>query len=286
MIHRAYRSGLKIALRRWPVVIILFLASLAAALSFGAAAWSWLSLALDKSLATRSLLNDLSVQVFIDLFIHHGESFLMLLAGGIVMTVGFISLGAWLNAITVAAVCEEEPLSASVARGSRTYPTYLGLAVVVNLLHAAAITASALLDRTLMHWAAESTSEITGYAVAALSAIFGGLAVLFFATAHDHARIRVTNTDAGVIRALGWAFAFVLRRQRRTFPLAVLLLATSIASWVIYQTVAWFIPARSALGVASSLLWGEVLLLVRMFIRVWWFAAETHLQRATERSAF
>ena len=51
---RAYIRGFALALRRWPMVLVLFLASLLAGLSFAAAAWSWLSLALGSSLATRT----------------------------------------------------------------------------------------------------------------------------------------------------------------------------------------------------------------------------------------
>jgi hypothetical protein len=284
--RRAYYSGLAAALHCWPIVLVLFLASFTSALAFGAAAWSWLSLALDNSLATRSLLSNLSAQVFIDLFIHHRESFLMLLASGVVMAAGFVLLGAWLNAIAVAAVTAAGSFSACVVRAFRTYPTYLGLTAVVSLLHLAAIGASLLLDRGLMRWAAESASEMTPYWIAALSTTFGGLGVLFFATVHDHARIRATSTDAGVWRALGWAFAFVIERERRALPLAAALLASSVLPWLVYQSIASLIPTHSAFGVTLSLLWGQVLLLVRMFVRVWWLAAETQLQRATEPAGY
>lgn len=284
--RRAYCSGLAVALRCWPIVLVLFLASLASALAFGAAAWSWLSLSLDKSLATRSLLSNLSAQVFIDLFIHHRESFLMLVAAGVVMAAGFVLLGAWLNAIAVAAVGAEGSLSACVARGYRTYPTYLGLTAVVSFLHLAVIAASLLLGRGLMRWTAESAAEMTPYGMAALSAAFGCLGVLLFTTVHDHARIRATNTGAGVWRALGWAFAFVLRRERRALPLAAALFASGLLPWLVYQGVAALIPTPSAFGVGLSLLWGQILLLVRMFVRVWWFAAGTRLQRAAERAGY
>ncbi len=74
----AFVQGLRTAVQRWPIVLLLFLASVASALSFTAAAWSWLSLALDSSVATRTLLTDLDVNVFIDLFVQHGESLRML----------------------------------------------------------------------------------------------------------------------------------------------------------------------------------------------------------------
>ena len=62
---QAYALGLRAALRRWPVVVVLFLANLAAGVGFTAATWWWLSWSLDASLATRTLLADLDLNVFV-----------------------------------------------------------------------------------------------------------------------------------------------------------------------------------------------------------------------------
>ena len=279
---RAYVAGLRAALYRWPVVLVLFLASLASGLSVAAAAWSWLSLALGKSLATRSLLAHLDAQVFIDLFAHHGESFQGLLIAAVVMALFFALVGVWLNAVAVVAVGEQSALSDCLVSGFAIYPTYLGLWALVNLLNVATVAALVFASRGLVRWTAESASEMTFYWIIGASTIIGLLLLLFFTAVHDHARIRSAATGAGAVRALGWAFAFVGRREARALPLAVLLLASSFSLWAVYQTVGMLITANSAFGVTLSLLWGEVLLLGRMGLRVWWFAAETELQLGRE----
>jgi hypothetical protein len=117
--------------------------------------------------------------------------------------------------------------------------------------------------------------------------VLAGVAVvLFLATVHDHARIRIATKGVGPLRAFGWAVGFVGRREGQALPLVLLLLISSLMIWVVYRSVGLLIATDSASGVALSLLWGELLLLVRMFLRVWWFAAETYLQQAGERAAY
>lgn len=280
---RAYICGFVRAARRWPVVLILFLGSLVAGLSFAAAAWVWLSVALGKSLATRSLLTDLNVQVFIDLFVHHGESLRMLGLAGFVLAVLFACLGVWLNAIAITAVGSEHSTPECLVRGVQLYPTFLGLWALTNVCMLGSALALVLVGRLLTRWTAESASEMTFYYVIAGSVLMGALLWLFFATVHDHARVRSRAAGAGAVRAFGWALMYVGRWRERALPLAVLLCGSSVMVWAAYQGVSHFVAADSALGVAISLLWGEILLLARMFLRVWWFAAETHLQQGSER---
>jgi hypothetical protein len=282
---RAYIYGFALALRRWPVVLVLFLASLLAGLSFTAAAWSWLSLGLGSSLATRSLLTDLNVQVFIDLFIYHCEGLQMLLLTGLALLVVFVLLGVWLNAAAVASAGEEISAPKCLLRGLQLYPTYLGLWVLSNGCIVVSATLVFLCGRWLMRWTAESAVEMTLYWIVAGGALVGALLWLFFATVHDHARIRSRAAEVGAVRAFGWALAYVGHRQRRALPLAALLLGTSVGLWAVYQGVSRSIAAESAFGVTLSLLLGEALLFARMFLRVWWFGAETHLQQGREGAA-
>ena len=79
-------SGARIAARCWWAGLTLFLANLVFGLFFTAASWHWLSGALGASLATRTLLTHLDMNVFVDLFIHHGESLRMLAVGGAMIT--------------------------------------------------------------------------------------------------------------------------------------------------------------------------------------------------------
>ncbi|MFI5397330.1 MAG: hypothetical protein ACHQ9S_17470 [Candidatus Binatia bacterium] len=283
---QAYLSGFRAALRRWPVVLILFLAGLVAGLGFSAATWSWLSLSLDRSLATRSLLTDLDVQVFIDLVVHHGEGLQMLLVAGTILMTFFALLGVWLNAIAVTAVGEETSLADCLARSFRAYPTYVCLWALVNALYVATVIVLFVVGRGLTRWEAESPSEMTFYWIVGACVLTGVLVVLLLATIHDHARIHIARRGAGALRAFGWAAVFVGRREGRALPLVLLLVSSSLVIWMVYRSVGSVMATNTALGVALSLLWGELLLLVRMFLRVWWFAAETHLQQARERAAY
>jgi hypothetical protein len=282
---RAYVRGFALALRRWPLVLLLFLASLLAGLSFTAAAWAWLAVALGSSLATRTLLTDLNVQIFIDLCIHHRESFKMLLLAGSMLAAAFVALGVWLNAAAIASVGEEISTANCLLRGLRLYPTYLGLWVLGNGCMLVSAVVLFLSCRCLARWTAESAAEMAPYWIVAGGALVGALVWVFFATVHDHARIRSRTVGAGAVRAFGWALAYVARRQSRALPLAALLLGTSAALWATYHSLNRYLATNSALGVALSLLSGEALLLARMFLRVWWFGAETHLQRGREGGA-
>jgi hypothetical protein len=282
----ALRSGVAVACRCWPIVGILFAVSFASALIFGAVAWSWLSVSLGKSLATRTLLTDLDAQVFIDLFVHHREGFALLLVSAALLAACCWLLGVWLNAVAVAAVARDVSWLECPLQGCRAYPTYLCLCATVNVIQAAALVALFLLGRALTRWTADSTSEMTFYWISGGAALVGALAVFFFATVHDHARIRVARTGAGALRALGWAFGFVGRREGRALLLALVLLCGSLLIWLLYQGVSSCIRTDSALRVALSLLWGEALLLTRTFVRVWWFASTAQLQAAAERPAY
>jgi hypothetical protein len=282
---RAYIRGFALALHRWPMVVALFVASLLAGLGFAAAAWSWLSLALGSSLATRTLLTDLNVEVFIDLFIHHHESLWVLLLAGLVLAVAFALLGVWLNAAAIVSVGEERSTASCLLRGLQLYPTYLGLWALSNGGMVASALAVFLSARWLTRWAAESAVEMTFYWMVAGGAVISALSWLFLATVHDHARIRSQAAGVGAMRAFGWALLYVGRRQGRALPLAVLLLGTSVALWAVYQGLSHYLATNSTFGVTVSLLSGEALLLARMFLRVWWFGAETHLQEGTEGAA-
>jgi hypothetical protein len=274
----AYVAGWHTALRQRPLVLVLFVANLVFGVLFAATAGSWLSLALDASLATRTLLTDVDLNVFVDLFVHHGGGLRMLLIGGGALAGLFALLGIWTSAVTVAAVGEPRRLAGCLHRGLELYPRYFRLWVITMLLDAASITAAVLISRGLTRWTAESAAELTYYWCVAAGASVGAALLLVLTTVHDHARIRCARADIGAARAYMWAFGFVCRREARAAPLAMLLLATGFAVWVVYQTVGMLIVPASAFGLTLSLLWGEMLLLGRMLLRVWFFAAETALQ--------
>ena len=276
--RRSYASGFGIALRRWPAVLVLFLANLLAGLTFTAASWLWLNVALDRSLATRTLLTDLDMNVFVDLFVHHGESFRTLCYGAAGAGALFILLGVWLNAVAIVAVCDQAALRDWLHRGLDLYPTYLGLWLATAVLNAIGLGAVFVVGRALTHWTALSTSEMTLYWIGGIGAALAATLLIFSATVHDHARIHSAATGAGAARAYAWAFGFVARREKRAVPLTLLLVATGLVVWVAYQTLGMVIRTGSAPGLTVSLLWGQALLLWRMLLRVWTFAVAADLQ--------
>jgi hypothetical protein len=278
MMVQAFAFGFFAALRRWPVVVVLFVANFLVGLCFTAAAWFWLIDALDNSLASRTLLTDLDWNVFVDLLVHHGQSLRMLLAGGVLLALPAVLLGIWLNATAVVAVGEDGTLGDCLRRGLSLYPTFFGLSLLSNVLSAAGIGSGLLLGWVLTRWTAESSSEPTSYVAAGAGALVAALLLVFLVTVHDHARVRSTASGSGAFRAYAWALSFVGRREWRALPLALMLLSMSFVLWVVYQTVGMLVPATSPHGIAVSLLWGEALLLARMLLRVWSFGAATELQ--------
>jgi hypothetical protein len=275
---QAFGLGLLAALRRWPIVVLLFVANLAVGLCFAGAAWTWLYESLDRSLATRTLLTDLDWNVFVDLLAHHGQSLRMLLVGGVLLALPAVLLSIWLNAATVVAVGEDGNLGDCLRRGLSLYPTFFRLSLLSNVLSAAGVGCAVLLGRGLTRWTAESASELTPYLAGGTGVLVGALLLVFLVTVHDHARVRSTARGAGAMTAYGWALVFVARREWRALPLALALLCIGFTVWVAYQTVGMLLPANSAHGVVLSLLWGQTLLLARMLLRVWTFAATTELQ--------
>jgi len=276
--RQAFGLGLLAALRRWPVVIVLFIANLAVGLCFTGAAWSWLSESLDNSLASRTLLTDLDWNVFVDLVAHHGHSLHMLLAAGVVLAIPTLLLGIWLNAAAVVAVGEDGSLGDCLRRGLTLFPRFLRLSVLSNLLSAAGIGTAILVARWLTRWTADSTSELTFYVIVGTGTVLTAALLVFLVAVHDHARVRSTARGTGAVSAYIWALLFVTRREWRALPLAVLLLGTGFVLWVVYQTVGMLVTTNSSHGIVLSLAWGEGLLFARMLLRVWSFAAATELQ--------
>ncbi len=271
-------AGLRVALQRWPAVLLLFVVNLAYGLIFTAASWSWLSLALGTSLATRTLHADLDANVFVDLFLHHGESLQLLLVSGGILAAMFALLGVWLNATAVAAVVEDGTLGRWMSRGAQLYGRFLRLWMLTGMLCVASAGATFFLARWLVRLSADSPVESTFYWVSAGGAALGAGLLLFWSTVHDHARIRVAATGAGAAPAYAWAVRFAVARERRAVPLAALWLAGGGVLWAIYQTVGMLIATTSGPELAVSLIWGEMLLVARMLLRVGLFAAENDLQ--------
>lgn len=280
--RRCYLRGYRSALRRWPLVLLLFVATVVPGLVFSAAAWSWLANALDKSLATRTLLTDLDMNVFVDLIGHHGESLRMLGLSGLLLLAVCWLVNVWLNAVTIIAVGDDLPLAAAAHRGVDLYLTFLGLDCLALFVDVLLLAATLAVGRWLTHWTADNPSEIAVYLFIGASALIAGALLLFFTATHDHARIHSAATGSSAAAAYVWAVAFVVSRERRALPLLAMLLATGGAGWVVYQAVGRLFVTTTTTAVLGSLLWGEALMLCRMFLRVWTFAAQTELQNLSD----
>jgi len=280
----AYFTGLRIALRRWPVVLILLFATVATGFAFAAMTWVWLSEALDSTLATRTLLTDLDMNVFIDLFAHHAEGFRMLVTGGATLAVIFALAGIWMNATAVVAVTSDHRAAECLRRGLSLYPTYLRLWIMMVLLNVGGAGGAFFFGRALTRWTAESANEASFYWALAAGTLIATALVIFFTTAHDHARVHCALTGKGAGRALVWALRFITVQERRALPLSVLLLATGLAAWMAYQAVAMLVRTDLTTGVLLSIVWGEALIVARMLLRIWAFGAAATLQAAEPRA--
>jgi hypothetical protein len=123
---------------------------------------------------------------------------------------------------------------------------------------------------------------MTFYAIVGASALVVGVLMLWLTAVHDHARIHCAATGTGAVPAYLWALRFVVSGERRAVPLLALLFVTGGAGWAVYQMVGILIATNWIPGVVVSLVWGQLLMLYRMFLRVWSLAAETELQSVNE----
>jgi hypothetical protein len=276
---RSYARGLGAATARWPLALMLWFVGMAFAAAFGWAISFWLVHALDGSLATRTLVNDLDPNVFVDLYFHHWEGLRMLLPIAVVLAIVYVILWAWLHGVVVHAVrSREAALTESFWRGLSLSPVYLRLLVVATLFLAVFSFAIGWGAWSARNYAAEgSTALIADLAIAAGVAAWW-IGYVFLTAVHDHARIRAAATGEGALAAYGWAWSFVARGGERAFLFALLLQASALVLWGAFELVTLRGSVAALLGVAWSFVWGELFLLARMWMRLWFFAAQSELQ--------
>jgi hypothetical protein len=275
---RAFRRGLRTAAGRWPVALALWLIGVVSGAGFALAAAFWLGDALDASLATKTLLRDLDPNVFVDLYFHHWEGLRMLLPFAILMAAGYLLLWVWLHGVVVVAVRWREATSrAAFRRGLETGPAYARLLLAAVLALAAFSTLVGGATWAGMRWAEGSSTALLGDSLIGGGVMLWSIGYVFLTAVHDHARIRVSATGERALAAYRWAWAFVLRGGERAFALALLLQLSAALLWAGFQLLSRRVPVGALLGVAWSFVWGELFLLVRMWVRVWFFAAQNEL---------
>jgi len=272
---RAYLTGARVAVARWPLITALWLFGLAFGVAFGLASAAWLADALDGSLATRTLLHHLDAQVLIDLWVHHREGLRVLLLLAAVLAVVHTALWWWLDGVVVAAVAPspESPWR----RGTALLPVIaalFGLALFVWLAWSAAVVGVAwALVRATRESPAAHVWEAIG--AGALGQWLGGTAWLI--AAHDHARLRAGLSGAGALAAYRWGLAFVAAGGERAFLLALALQASGLALWAVYQLIGFALPLTELIGLTGSLIWGQLFLWLRTGVRLWSLAAQRQL---------
>ncbi len=276
--RRILQSSLQHLIRHWPVVVFLYAALLAPTLIFGAVAWARLQVALDRSLAGRTLLKDLDLNVFVDLFVHRKDAMVGIGIAASLIAAGALMVWIWLQASTIAAASDDESLSDALRRGSEVFPAFFRLWLIAVVVNVAIVALFYCVSRALLWLTAESVSELTPYWVVGACGLAAGLVLLLSMVVHDHARIHCVAAEVDAFAAYRWALRFCLRDERRTVQLALVAFGAGLALWSIYQGVAALVPTTATPGVVTSLLWGQALILARVAARFWYFAAAHEMQ--------
>lgn len=283
---RAYLLGAGAATRRWPLIVILWVITAAFGAGFALASGTWLAEALDGSLATRTLARAIDANVLVDLWYHHSEGLHMLLVLAIVMAVVHTVLWWWLHGVVVLSL-QRDPAERGGGPGESrgVWTGGLALAPVMAQLFAIALIVLSLFSATvggpaylLMRWTRSEPAAYIWYEIGGAALAVWLLGWVFLVAVHDQARLRAGRTGESALAAYRWAFTFVLHGGERAFPLACALQLTGLAFWLAYQAVAVSLPMTAILGLTGSLLWGEAFLLLRLWVRVWFFAAQNELQ--------
>jgi len=276
---RALLTGAAAAGRRWPLVLALWLFTIAFGVSFALAGAAWLTDALEGSLATRTLLHHIDVAVLIDLWTDHREGLSLLLVFAAVLGGMHVVLWWWLYGVVVAAL-QRPPGESGTAwgRGLALAPVMAQLfvlALVVLALFSAAVGVAAY---GLLRWTRADPSPFVWYEIGGGALAAWMIGFVFLAAVHDHARLRACRARQSAFGAYRWALGFVWHGGERAFLVACALQMSALALWLGYQAVGLTVPVTELLGLTGSLLWAEAYLLVRVWIRLWFFAAENELQ--------
>ena len=275
---RAYLDGARRAAARWPLVTILWLLGSLCGAAFALATAAWLSDALEGSLATRTLFREIDANVLVDLYYHHGEGLRMLGVVAALLAAIHTALWWWLHGVLVLALQPDDDREALWSRGLALTPLMVELFVIALVALAVFSAALAGPAYALLRWTRTDPSAFIWYRIGGTTLACWLLGVTFLVAVHDHARIRAVRAGDGAFAAYRWALAFVLRGGERAFPLALLLQVSSVALWAAYQVVGFSFPMTALLGLTGSLLWGAAFLWLRVWVRAWFFAAQTDLQ--------
>ncbi|MBX3027280.1 hypothetical protein KF840_20475 [bacterium] len=276
MTWSAYLGGFRAMLRRWPLVLALWLIGAAFGLAFALAAQAWLATALEGSLATRTLAHHLDPDVLVDLWYHHGEGLRMLGVVAAVLGVAHVALWWWLDGVIVASAVDAE--GEPWARGLALAPVMARLYGLALLLAASWSGAVAGPTWGLLRSTREHPGAYVWEAIGAAALALWLLGMLVLVAVHDQARLRAAVAGSSASGAYAWALRFVLRDGEATLRLALLLQLTALGILALSEasSLAW--PLHETIGLTATLLLGELFLLARTAMRVWFFTAQRRLQ--------
>ena len=185
----------------------------------------------------------------------------------------------WLHGVVITSLQGQSADGETVwQRGLALVPVMgrlFALALTILLLYSAAIGGGAY---ALLRATRSSPQALIWYQIGAVAAVVWLLGYIFLVAVHDQARLRAARHREGALPAYRWAFNFVLHGGERAFLLACALQISSVFMYLAYQAVSLNVPINYLLGLSGSLLWGEAFLWLRMWIRVWFFAAQNEIQ--------
>lgn len=277
----ALAVGWVAAIRRWPIALLLWAVGAGCGLAFSLISGRWLEVSLNASLASRTLLKDLDLNILGELFQRHNESFRFLIFAAVVLGTAHTLLSVWLNAGVIKSVQDPDTrftLSDMWSEGFLLYRVFFRLWLLATTLEVVIVAATVLGVRAVQRWLVQSPNELSVYGAAAGGVVLATIGLIVVIAIHDQARIYVVRRRTGALRAYRWASWFVWHGDRRALALAVALLGIGCTLWVFYQAIADAIPVTSSTGVTMSLIWGQVLLLARAGMRLVAFGAQTDLQ--------
>jgi hypothetical protein len=276
----ALAAGLADALKRSPLVVVLWQVNLLYGAVFAGLAATALAVTLDGSWYTRSLLNELDPAAFFALYAHHLPTLELLGAAAAMLAVLYMAAWIPIHGAVVAAICGDEDLGVrdALRAGAGVVAVFLrlgALALLVFVLLMGGVGGAAFVGARLAREAAAPAV----YELVVVGGLAAGVLVwVLCAAIHDHARIRAFASGDGALRSYTWAAMFVLRGGRRAFALTLALCAIGWMVAAFYQAVASSLSADWMTGVVLSILWGQAMLLARALLRLWLFAAEARLQ--------
>jgi hypothetical protein len=246
-------------------------------------AWSWCNGVLGASPEAASALKRFDMGIFLDLTAGKGINGLGLLTGAAV-AVGAIALLSSAFAFggileVLAARDDRRPFMHRFFRGGgHFFWRFLRLAAIAGVCLALATGIVSGLQTVAISAASNSEWEPSAYLAGAAGVAVLLVVAAFFLLALDYARIRVSRDDSrSMLKSYFSGLAFVARRLRAAYGIAVAILAIEVVLVLAYVAYEANTPAAGTwAAIASLVLIQQVVVSGRVFLRVALVGAEQH----------